>query len=172
MRTRDLPTTARAQSLRAALTDAERKLWHRVRDRRLNGAKFVRQAPIGPYFADFACRESKLVVELDGSQHVDSARDATRDAFLVSQGYSVLRFWNDDALRAIESVGETILAALDGKLAPFERFKTPMPSVGAASSTSNAGAAPHLKRMRSIRLRRFAPPSPRKAGRRAPRNKD
>jgi very-short-patch-repair endonuclease len=143
MRTRDLPTTARAQTLRAALTDAERKLWHRLRNRCLNGAKFVRQAPVGPYFADFACRESKLIVELDGSQHADSAYDAKRDAFLVSQGYSILRFWNDDALRAIESVCETILAALEGKLAPFERFKTPTPSVDGQPPTSDVGAAPH-----------------------------
>ena len=132
MRTRDLATTARAQTLRAVPTDAERKLWFRLRDRRLNGAKFVQQAPVGPYFADFACRESKLIVELDGSQHVDSAHDATRDAFLVSKGYSILRFWNDDALRAIDGVCETILAALEGKLEPFERFKTPTPDVEAA----------------------------------------
>jgi very-short-patch-repair endonuclease len=132
MRTRDLPTTARAQTLRAAPTDAERKLWHHLRDRRLAGAKFVRQAPVGPYFADFACRESKLIVELDGSQHVDSAHDATRDAFLVSEGYSVLRFWNDEALRRIDGVCETIMAALEGRLEPFERFKRPTPDVGAA----------------------------------------
>ena len=132
MRTKDLPTAARAQQLRAASTDAERKLWRRLRDRRLGVAKFVRQAPVGPYFADFACRESKLIVELDGSQHADSAHDATRDAFLVSQGFSVLRFWNNDALRATDSVCETILAALEGRLEPFERYKTPTPDVGAA----------------------------------------
>jgi len=132
MRTGDLPTTARAQTLRSVPTDAERKLWLRLRDRRLNGAKFVRQAPVGPYFADFACRESKLIVELDGSQHVDSAYDATRDAWLVSQGYSVLRFWNADVFEAIDGVCETIVAALEGRLAPFERLKTPIPSVGAA----------------------------------------
>ena len=132
MRTTDLPTTARAQELRVLATDAEHKLWLRLRDRRLNGAKFVRQAPVGPYFADFACRASRLVVELDGSQHADSAHDITRDAFLLSQGYSVLRFWNKDALRAMDDVCETILAAPDGRLAPFERFKTPMAEVGAA----------------------------------------
>jgi len=132
MRTTDLPTTARAQSLRAVPTDAERKLWLRLRDRRLNGAKFVRQAPVGPYFADFACRASKLIVELDGSQHVDSAYDAKRDAFLAAQGYAVLRFWNADVLVAIDGVCETILAALDGRLEPFERFKAPTTGVGAA----------------------------------------
>jgi len=132
MRTRDLPTTARAQELRSVPTEAERKLWHRLRDRRLNGAKFVRQAPVGPYFADFAYRESTLIVELDGSQHAESPHDEKRDAFLISQGYSVLRFWNGDVMRAIDNVCETILAALEGKLEPFERFKTPMASVGAA----------------------------------------
>jgi very-short-patch-repair endonuclease len=131
MRTRDIPTIARAQALRATSTDAERKLSHRLRDRRLGGVKFVRQAPVGPYFADFACREAKLIVELDGSQHVDSAHDAARDALLLSQGYSVLRFWNDDAPRAIESICETILAALEGRLEPFERYKRPTPGVGA-----------------------------------------
>jgi very-short-patch-repair endonuclease len=132
MRTRDLPTTARAQSLRSVPTDAERKLWLRLRDRRLNGVKFVRQAPVGPYFADFACRTSKLIVELDGSQYVDSAHDAKRDAFLVAQGYAVLRFWKADVLGAIDGVCETILAALDGKLEPFERFRTPTPDGCAA----------------------------------------
>jgi very-short-patch-repair endonuclease len=107
MRTRDLPAPARAQTLRAALADAERKLWHRLRNRRLNGAKFVRQAPVGPYFADFACHGAKLVVERDGSQHVDSARDVTRNAFLLSKGYSVFRFWNDDALSAMEMLRAT-----------------------------------------------------------------
>jgi very-short-patch-repair endonuclease len=65
MRTRNLPRSARAQTLRAASTEAEKKLWLRLRDRRLGGAKFVRQAPIGPYYADFVCRACKLVVELD-----------------------------------------------------------------------------------------------------------
>jgi very-short-patch-repair endonuclease len=97
MRTRDLPTTARAQELRAVPTEAERKLWLRLRDRRLGGAKFVRQAPVGPYFADFACRETKLIVEVDGSQHVDSAHEEARDAFLLSRGYSALCFRNGDA---------------------------------------------------------------------------
>ncbi len=132
MRTRDLPTTARAQSLRSVPTDAERKLWLRLRDRRLNSGKFVRQAPVGPYFADFACRASQLIVEVDGSQHDESAYDAKRDAFLVSQGYAVLRFWNADVFDAIDDVCETIVAALEGRLAPFQRFKTPAPGDGAA----------------------------------------
>jgi very-short-patch-repair endonuclease len=134
MRTRNLPESARAQALRAESTDAETKLWRRLRNRRLAGAKFVRQAPIGSYYADFVCRACKLVVEVDGSQHADSAYDDKRDATLVALGYRVLRFWNADVLHAIDDVCETIVAALEGQLTPFERFKTP---------TTEEGAAPH-----------------------------
>jgi very-short-patch-repair endonuclease len=134
MRTRDIPKFARAQTLRAASTEAERKLWYRLRDRRLGGTKFVRQAPVGPYYADFVCRACKLVIELDGSQHADSAHDDKRDAILIALGYRVLRFWNADVLGSIDDVCETIVAAVEGRLAPFERFKGP---------TTEGGAAPH-----------------------------
>jgi very-short-patch-repair endonuclease len=87
-----------------------------LKRRKLGGHKFTRQLPIGPYFADFACREQKLVVEIDGSQHTDSAYDRRRDEFMRSRGYSKLRFWNIDILRQRASVCETILAALDGRL--------------------------------------------------------
>jgi very-short-patch-repair endonuclease len=139
MRTRNIPRSARAQTLRAASTEAEKKLWHRLRDRRLGGTKFVRQAPIGPYYADFVCRACKLVVELDGSQHADSAYDEKRDAILNTLGYRVLRFWNADVLGSIDEVCETIIAAIEGRLAPFERFKRP---------TTEDGAAPHPARLR------------------------
>ena len=102
----------------------ERKLWYKLWDRRLAGHKFVRQCPVGPYFADFACREAKLVVELDGSQHVDSVRDEKRDRFLVSEGYRVLRFWNMEVIETMDAVCETILAAVDRQLEPFARYKT------------------------------------------------
>ena len=72
--------------------------------------------PIGPYFADFACRSSRLVVEIDGSQHADSAYDRKRDEFMRGIGYSVLRLWNTDVLKAIDAVCATILAALEGRL--------------------------------------------------------
>jgi very-short-patch-repair endonuclease len=92
-----------------------------------NGFKFVRQYPVGPYFADFACREKYLVVELDGSQHLKNARDLRRDAFMNGEGWSVVRFWNVDALTAMSSVLETIVAICDGRLtdtveAPDLRF--------------------------------------------------
>ena len=111
----NIRVTARARRLRHDLTDAERKLWYRLNNRQLAGWKFVRQEPIGPYFADFACREARLVVEVDGSQHVESERDKVRDAFLAARGYRVLRFWNNDVLRNTDSVLETIFAALGGE---------------------------------------------------------
>ena len=119
--------TARAHSLRNGGNQAEALLWLELKARRLGGYHFVRQQPIGPYFADFCCRKKKLVVELDGSQHADSAYDRRRDAFMQSQGFSILRFWSHDALKHRTSVCETILAALDGQLteditAPDLRF--------------------------------------------------
>ena len=118
--------TQRARSLRKADNDAECALWSVLRNRQLNGAKFTRQLSIGPYFADFACREEHLVVELDGSQHADSGYDRRRDQFMVEHGWSVLRFWNVDALKALDAVVDTILAALDRRLdavvAPDLRF--------------------------------------------------
>jgi very-short-patch-repair endonuclease len=72
--------------------------------------------PIGPYFADFACRKERLVVEIDGSQHADSSYGRQRDEFMRSQGFSTLRFWNHDILKHRTSDCETILAALTGRL--------------------------------------------------------
>ena len=88
-----------------------------LKRRQLGGYKFTRQLPIGPYFADFACREKWLVVEIDGSQHLESEHDRRRDEFMRSQGYSILRLWNVDVLKERTAVCETILAALDGSLA-------------------------------------------------------
>jgi very-short-patch-repair endonuclease len=151
MRTRNIPVSARAQALRAASTEAEKKLWRHLRDRRLGGMKFVRQSPVGSYYADFVCRDCKLVIELDGSQHADSTYDDKRDAVLIAFGYRVLRFWNADVLGSIDDVCETIVAAVEGRLAPFERFKGP---------TTEGGAAPHPA---GLRPATFSPPE---AGRR------
>ena len=105
----------RERRLRREQTEAERVLWQRLRDRRLLGCKFRRQHRIGPYFADFACVEAMLVVELDGSQHLTQQRhDDMRTSFLEAQGFRVLRFWNDDALRDTA----TVLAAIATALAP------------------------------------------------------
>lgn len=116
MRGPEEKTTARARGLRQIENDAEEKLWSDLRNRRLNGFKFVRQFPIGPYFADFACRDAHLVIEVDGSQHADSDHDRRRDAFMVAEGWSVARFWNVDVLSDIAPVLETIIAILDGRI--------------------------------------------------------
>ena len=112
--------TNRARSLRKTDNDAERALWSVIQNRQLNNAKFTRQLPIGPYFADFACREERLVIELDGSQHLESDCDRRRDQFMVEEGWSVLRFWNIDALIERDAVIDTILAALERRLDPVE----------------------------------------------------
>jgi very-short-patch-repair endonuclease len=103
--------------LRGGNNLAEAKLWTELKDRRLGGHKFVRQFPVGPFFADFMCREKRLVVEIDGSQHVDNLGDRRRDEYMRSAGISVLRFWNMDAIQKTDEVLNTILAALEGRLA-------------------------------------------------------
>ncbi len=97
-------------------TREEALLWLELKGRKLGGYHFVRQLPIGPFFADFACRKQKLVVEVDGSQHADSAHDRKRDDFFRTAGWSTLRVWNHDVLKHRTAVCETILAALDGRL--------------------------------------------------------
>jgi very-short-patch-repair endonuclease len=110
--------TERARLLRQDSTNAERRLWYRLRSRSINGHKFVRQEPIGPYVVDFICRERQLIVELDGGQHADSLRDQVRDKWLVDHGYRVMRFWNNDVLKNIEGVLETIAAELNAEAPP------------------------------------------------------
>ena len=102
-----------ARGLRRRQTDAERRLWARLRDRRLLGVRFARQVPIGPYIVDFCCREQRLIVELDGGQHATRADyDAGRTAFLEGLGYRVLRFWDNEALRNTDGVLQRIAQAL------------------------------------------------------------
>jgi very-short-patch-repair endonuclease len=106
-------TTAKARKLRNNLTDCETILWRQLRFRQVGGYKFRRQRPIGPYIVDFICLERWLVVEVDGGQHNDSQPlDARRDAWLRSQGYEVLRFWNNEILTEIDGVKEEIFQAL------------------------------------------------------------
>jgi very-short-patch-repair endonuclease len=108
--------TARARKLRQGGNQAEALLWLELKNRKLGGFRFTRQLPIGPYFADFACREKWLVIEIDGSQHADNPRDRARDEYMQTQGYSILRFWNTDVLKHRASVCETILTVLGGRL--------------------------------------------------------
>ena len=101
-------SSERARQLRANQTEAERRIWSRLRNRRLLGFKFVRHEQIGPFFADFACREANLVIELDGSQHAESTYDERRTQTLEQHGYRVIRFWNSDALRHTDDVLQLI----------------------------------------------------------------
>ena len=105
-------TTDFARDLRQTQTDAEIRLWSKLRARRLGGYKFYRQRPIGPYIADFVCRTHFLVIELDGGQHTPE-RDAPRTAYLEREGYRVIRFWNPEVLQNTDGVLETILQILD-----------------------------------------------------------
>ncbi len=102
-----------ARDLRQQMTDAERRLWYLLRRKQLEGFRFRRQAPVGKYIADFVCFGERLIVEVDGGSHVDAqAYDEARTAWLKSEGFRVLRFWNNDVLGNQEGVLQTILEAL------------------------------------------------------------
>jgi len=116
MRGANLNKTGRARQLRKVENEAEELMWHELRARRLNGHKFIRQHPIGPFFADFACRQKNLVVEIDGSQHAGSLHDIFRDQTMNRNGWSVLRLWHADVLKERQNALEVIVAALDGRL--------------------------------------------------------
>jgi very-short-patch-repair endonuclease len=135
-RTRD-----HAQRMRRAPTDAERRMWHILRTLKPLGMHFRRQAPIGSYVADFVWYDGKLVIEIDGSQHADRQQsyDAQRTAWLQSQGYRVLRFWNNEVLKTPRSVGEAILAA-------HAETKTPPPTPPHKGEGSTAVQADGMQR--------------------------
>jgi very-short-patch-repair endonuclease len=115
--------------LRTFMTDAERKLWRALRLRAV-GPKFRRQVPLGPFVVDFVCFEAKLIVELDGGQHADNARDAKRDRYFVEQSYRVLRFWNNGVLRNMEGVLTRIAEFADPSPGSDLRSSPPSPSRG------------------------------------------
>jgi len=109
-----------ARKLRHAQTDAERRMWMLLRDRRLSGFKFRRQHPIGAYVVDFCCAEARLIIEIDGGHHAsDQNADATRSRVLEVQGYRVLRFWNNEVLGNTAGVLHQILEALTAPHPPL-----------------------------------------------------
>jgi very-short-patch-repair endonuclease len=129
--------TPNARRLRLAATPFERKRWAALRQLELPQGHFRRQAPIGPYFADFAHHGLRLVVELDGAQHGEDhglRRDAVRTAYLEAVGYRVIRFWNHEIRENLDGVVETILAAL------AEAPPTPSPSPPLASRAGGGGS--------------------------------
>jgi very-short-patch-repair endonuclease len=105
----------RARDLRRNMSNAERKLWQALRLKQLDGARFRRQHPIGPYIVDFVCLEKRLIVEVDGPQHTEEshvARDARRDRWLRIEGYRVMRFQTINVYQNLGGVVDTIWAAL------------------------------------------------------------
>jgi very-short-patch-repair endonuclease len=102
----------RAKAMRSDPTEAERRLWSILRSHRLAGYKFKRQQVIGRYIVDFVNFERRLIVEADGSQHADSAYDEERDAWLRSQGFNIVRCWNNDVLAQTTAIADAIWHAL------------------------------------------------------------
>jgi very-short-patch-repair endonuclease len=112
-----------ARQLRREQTDAESRLWFRLRDRQILDAKFRRQVPIGSYIADFCCLELGLVIELDGGQHDEQeAADVVRTEQLERQGFRVIRFWNHELLEETESVVEQIAEVIEDLRREGQRY--------------------------------------------------
>jgi very-short-patch-repair endonuclease len=114
------PKTVRARELRSTLNPAEQSLWSVLKARQLGGWKFTRQMPIGPYFADFVCRERCVVIEVDGSQHLERATyDRARDEYMIAAGYSVFRVPTVSVLNDRIAVCDSILAVLENRIEDF-----------------------------------------------------
>ena len=107
-----------ARRMRLNPTEAETRLWRRLRHSPMLGSHFRRQVPIGPYIVDLACMAARLVVEIDGSQHGSDenvVRDAARTQWLQAEGYRVIRFWNNDVMKDIDSVIRAIIQAMESE---------------------------------------------------------
>lgn len=115
--------TFTARSLRRNQTEAEARLWSRLRNRQLGGHKFRRQMVVGNFIADFGCAAANLLIELDGSQHADSQADVARTEAIESYGFNVIRFWNNDVTDNLDGV----LAAILDALAVNREGETPHP---------------------------------------------
>jgi very-short-patch-repair endonuclease len=110
------PHRAFARAMRADATKAENVLWQALRNKQLEGLKFKRQEPLDGYVLDFVCFEARLIVEVDGGQHSESASDAARDRHFEAAGFRVLRCWNDEVLKGIDAVCLMILGEAQGRL--------------------------------------------------------
>ncbi|MDA8165987.1 MAG: DUF559 domain-containing protein [Desulfobacteraceae bacterium] len=108
-----MQASTRAKELRRNQTEAAKAFWYRVRNRSLGGWKFRRQVPIGAYIADFVCMAARLIVEIDGGQHAErKLHDQEHECFLRDEGYTVVRFWNNDVLGNMDGVLSTLSMAL------------------------------------------------------------
>ena len=122
-----------ARQLRRNSTDAERTLWRLLRDRQLASHKFRRQSPIGPYIVDFVCFDQKIIVEVDGGQHQDRLhQDQSRSEWLESQGFTALRFWNNEVMGNQDGVAHLIFTALEHGISPSPQ---PSPIEGEGATT-------------------------------------
>ena len=135
---------SRARALRGDMTDAETRIWQRLRAHRFMGLSFRRQLPVGPYIVDFVCLEARLIVEIDGGQHASdgAAYDAKRDAWLRGRGFRVLRFWNNDVLKNLRGVLEHIAQAVQEPLPP----SLTLPRKGAGDTPNLPSHLPSARR--------------------------
>ncbi|OGP74933.1 MAG: DNA (cytosine-5-)-methyltransferase [Deltaproteobacteria bacterium RBG_13_58_19] len=98
-----------ARNLRHSGTEAERLLWRHLKGKQLEGCKFRRQQPVGKYIVDFVCFSKKIIIEVDGGQHaIEKDKDSERDRWLISEGFKILRFWNNEVLQNLAGVVEVI----------------------------------------------------------------
>ncbi len=120
---------SRAKELRKHQSDAEKLLWQKLRSCQLKGYKFRRQVPIAPYIADFVCVSEKLIVEVDGGQHMDAKNyDERRSKYLQKKGYQVVRFWNNQVLLEVDAVLESIALTLALSRKREKELNIPSPS--------------------------------------------
>ncbi len=123
------------RTLRCHMTDAEIRLWQRLRSRQLAGCKFRRQHPYLDYVLDFVCLERCLIVEVDGGQHLENERDQARDWRLQDAGFQVLRFWNNQVLQETDAVVEAIWIALQSAaVIPHPHPNPPLEGIGIYTS--------------------------------------
>jgi very-short-patch-repair endonuclease len=108
-----------ARNLRKNMTEAETRLWTRLRRKQIDGRRFRRQVPLGPYVVDFLCLDARLIVEVDGGQHAENTADVSRTAWMERQGFRVLRFWNHEVLENGDGVVEVIRSALNRNPPPL-----------------------------------------------------
>jgi very-short-patch-repair endonuclease len=138
--------TTRARALRSQMTDAERKLWFALRDRRFANFKFCQQVPLGPFIGDYVCFGARLVVEVDGGQHADSPHDQQRDRWLAANDFLVKRFWNNDVLTNIEGVLTVLLEVLNERTPRPARAtrERPSPAGGEGTEFAALGVRPSM----------------------------
>ncbi len=155
------PTIERARKLRRDLTPAETRLWGALRNRAFLGLKWRRQSPIAGYYPDFACKEARLIVELDGEQHAEQTDyDERRTRDLEAAGYHVIRFWNGDVMRELTSVLERMEAEVDtarggaGPHPPTPSGRGPLPLPRPGEGTPRANP---LDNAMPLRARRKSP---------------